>query len=189
MRHLRFSMAAALAALALAVGFGVACGGGGTQADPQHGLVLEGLVEAPLNLTLDDLRAMDKTTEYVELYCVDYPTVPVEKGEWAGVRLRLLLEQAGVSPQAVKVALYDDYGYSTDLTLRTAIGEDIILAYERDGVPLDETLRLVVPGRWGYKWISGVTHIELVDYGFMGVWETRGYSDEADITAEPSSPE
>jgi DMSO/TMAO reductase YedYZ molybdopterin-dependent catalytic subunit len=191
----------ALAALVLIVGLGVACGGGEEEAaptdtsaesatpEPQRSLALDGLVESPLNLTLGDLRAMEKTTEYVELYCVDYPTVPVEKGEWTGVRLGLLLENAGVSPQAVKAAFYDDYGYSTDLTIAAAMREDVILAYERDGVPLDENLRLVLPGRWGYKWISGLTHIELVDYDFTGVWESRGYSDEADITAEPSSPE
>ena len=197
---MRFRIAMALAALALAVGLGAACGGGEEEAAPtdtpaesatgaRWNLVLDGLVESPLDLTLEDLRAMDKTTEYVELYCVDYPTVPVEKGEWTGVRLGLLLKQAGVSPQAVKVAFSDDYGYSTDLTVSTAMREDVILAYERDGVPLDEKLRLVVPGKWGYKWISGVTHIEVVDYDFTGVWENRGYSDEADITAEPSSPE
>jgi len=99
------------------------------------------------------------------------------------VRLGFLLEQAGVSPSAVKVAFYDDYGYSTDLTIATATREDVIVAYERDGVPLDEKLRLVLPGKWGYKWISGVTHIELVDYDFTGVWESRGYSDDADIPA------
>ena len=198
---MRFRMAIALAALSLVVGLGVACGGAEREADPTDtsaaaatpdllsGLLLDGLVETPLNLTLEELSAMPKTTEYVELYCVDYPTVPVEKGEWTGVRLGLLLEQAGVSPQAVKVAFYDDYGYSTDLTVATAMREDVILAYERDGVSLDETLRLVLPGKWGYKWISGVTHIELVDYDFSGVWESRGYSDEADITAEPTSPE
>jgi DMSO/TMAO reductase YedYZ molybdopterin-dependent catalytic subunit len=181
-------MAAALATLALvAVGLGFGCGGG--EGKPQLSLVLDGLVESPLNLTLDDLSAMPMTTEYVELYCVDYPTVPVEKGDWAGVRLGLLLEQAGVSPEAVKVAFYDDLGYSTDLTIATAIREDIVLAYERDGMPLSEGLRLVVPGKWGYKWISGVTHIELVDYDFTGVWESRGYSDEADIPGDTSGSE
>jgi DMSO/TMAO reductase YedYZ molybdopterin-dependent catalytic subunit len=199
-RRLYFRMAMALAALALAMGLGVACGGDEEPAltdtppesattDHESSLLLDGLVESPLNLTLEDLSAMPKTTEYVELYCVDYPTVPVEKGDWTGVRLALLLEQAGVSPDVVKVAFYDDYGYSTDLTVATAIREDVILAYERDGVPLDENLRLVVPGKWGYKWISGLTHIELVDYDFTGVWESRGYSDEADITAESSSRE
>jgi DMSO/TMAO reductase YedYZ molybdopterin-dependent catalytic subunit len=62
--------------------------------------------------------------------------------------------------------------------------EDVIVAYERDGVPLDEKLRLVLPGKWGYKWISRLTHIELVDYDFTGLWEGRGYSDEADIPAD-----
>ena len=144
-------------------------------------MVLDGLVESPLDLTLDDLRAMEKTTEYVELYCVDYPTVPVEKGEWTGVRLGLLLEEAGVSPDAIKIAFYADDDYSTDLPVETAMREDVIVAYERDGVPLDEKLRLVLPGKWGYKWISHLTHIELVDYDFTGIWEGRGYSDEADI--------
>jgi DMSO/TMAO reductase YedYZ molybdopterin-dependent catalytic subunit len=195
-RRLRFQMAAALAALALVtVGLGAGCGGGedavdsssppteSATAEPQRSLVLDGLVESPLNLTFDDLSGMPKTTEYVELYCVDYPTVPVEKGDWTGVRLGLLLEQAGVSPEAVKLAFYADDGYSTDLTIATAMREDIVLAYERDGMPLSEGLRLVVPGKWGYKWISGLTHIELVDYDFTGVWESRGYSDEADIPA------
>jgi DMSO/TMAO reductase YedYZ molybdopterin-dependent catalytic subunit len=189
-------MAAALAALALVTaGLGAGCGGGEEQPSTEPTtesaaqesdwtLVLDGLVESPLDLTIDDLRAMETTTEYVELYCVDYPTVAVEKGNWTGVRLRLLLEQAGVSPDAVKIAFYAADDYSTDLTIATAMREDVLVAYERDGVPLDEELRLVLPGKWGYKWISHLTHIELVDYDFTGIWEGRGYSDEADIPAD-----
>jgi DMSO/TMAO reductase YedYZ molybdopterin-dependent catalytic subunit len=195
-------MATALAVLALVmVGLAAGCGDGEEEVDStnpptesataasQQSLIIDGLVDSPLNLTLDDLSAMPKTTEYVELYCVDYPTVPVEKGDWTGVRLGLLLEQAGASSEAVKIAFYADDGYSTDLTIPMAMREDIILAYERDGMPLSEGLRLVVPGKWGYKWISGLTHIELVDYDFTGVWETRGYSDEADISADSPGAE
>jgi DMSO/TMAO reductase YedYZ molybdopterin-dependent catalytic subunit len=180
---------------------GVACGGGEGEALPAEtptgtpaadldwALTLDGLVESPLTLTLDDLRSMERTSEYVELYCVDYPTIAVEKGDWTGVRLGLLLEQAGVSPQAIKIAFYADDDYSTDLTIDTAKREDVIVAYERDGVPLDEKLRLVLPGKWGYKWISRLTHIELVDYDFTGLWESRGYSDEAEITDGPGGPQ
>jgi DMSO/TMAO reductase YedYZ molybdopterin-dependent catalytic subunit len=195
-------MMTALAALALAAaGLGAGCGGGEGEVDPtsspaesatadlEWSLALDGLVQTPLNLTLDDLSAMPRTTEYVELYCVDYPTVPVEKGDWTGVRLGLLLEQAGVSPEAVKIAFYADDDYSTDLTLATARREDVIVAYERDGMPLDEKLRLVLPGKWGYKWISRLTHIELVDYDFTGLWEGRGYSDEADIPSDSPGSE
>ena len=51
-------------------------------------------------------------------------------------------------------------------------------------MPLDEMLRLVVPDKWGYKWISYVTVIELVDYDFLGVWESQGYPDAAVVGEE-----
>jgi DMSO/TMAO reductase YedYZ molybdopterin-dependent catalytic subunit len=152
-----------------------------TPGDSQWRLILDGLVQSPLSLTFDDLRAVPTSTVYAKLYCVDWPSTPIAEGNWTGVRLGLILEEAGVSLEAVKVALYADDGYTTDLALTTAMRDDIILAYERDGEPLAENLRLVVPGKWGYKWIRGLTHIELVNYDFKGFYESMGYSDEADI--------
>ena len=151
-------------------------------------LLVTGLVEHELNLSLTELAAMPKTTVYAAIICVDLPDMIVEEGNWAGVRLSLLLDSAEVSPEAVKVAFYASDGYSTDLTVETAMREDVILAYEKDGVLLDEHLRLVVPGKWGYKWISQVAAIEIVDYDFLGYWEGYGYSDSADID-ESSVPE
>jgi len=144
-------------------------------------LTVDGAVQHPLNLTLDEVLDMPKSTVEATLFCVDSPNYPVAQGNWTGVRLSLLLNRAGVSSGAVKVAFYAQDGFSTDLTVTAAMGENIILAYERDGTILQEGLRLVVPGRWGYKWISGVTRIELVDYDFKGYYESRGYSDEAEI--------
>jgi DMSO/TMAO reductase YedYZ molybdopterin-dependent catalytic subunit len=157
----------------------------GTSTESEWRLVVDGLVESPLNLTFDDLLAMPKSTVNAELYCVGGPTTVLAKGDWTGVRLGRLLENAEVSPEAVKVAFYADDGFTTDLTVATAMRDDIILAYERDGEPLTEKLRLVVPGKWGYKWIRDVTHIELVDYDFKGFYESSGYSDEADISSSP----
>ena len=102
------------------------------------------------------------------------------EGNWTGIKLRLLLEEAEISAAAIKVGFYAADGYSTDLTIETAMRDDIILAYEINGTPLND-LRLVVPGKWGYKWISRVTVIELVDYNFLGRWESQGYPDEANI--------
>jgi len=151
-------------------------------------LSVTGLVEHPLNLSLTELVAMPRTTVNAALICVDFPGNAVAEGDWVGVSLAFLLETAGVSPDAVKVAFYASDGYATDLPVGTARREDVILAYEKDGVPLSETLRLVVPNKWGYKWISQVTVIELVDYDFLGFWESRGYSDTADITEWSPSP-
>ena len=147
-------------------------------------LTVTGLVEHPLNLSLAELMAMPQTTVNAELICVGSPSGVVAEGNWVGVRLWSLLEAAGASPEAVKVAFHATDGYSTDLGLEAAQREDIIVAYAKDGVSLSETLRLVVPGKWGYKWISDLSNIELVDYDFLGYWEAFGYPDDADIDGD-----
>ncbi len=148
-------------------------------------LLVNGLVQNPLNLTFNELATMPTTTVNAVLYCVDSPNNPLAQGNWTGVRLSLLLEKARISQDAVKVAFTADDGYITDLTLTTAMRNDVILAYERNSELLPEKLRLVVPGKWGYKWISGINHIEIVNFDFKGFWESRGYSDDADIPSTP----
>jgi DMSO/TMAO reductase YedYZ molybdopterin-dependent catalytic subunit len=144
-------------------------------------ITVTGLVEHPLNLSLTAITTLPQTPVNAALICVGSSGSVSEEGNWVGVNLWFLLETAGVSPGAVKVAFYASDGYSTDLPLETAKREDVILAYEKDGAPLNEKVRLVVPGKWGYKWISKVTRIELVDYDFKGTWESGGYPDAADI--------
>ena len=43
-------------------------------------------------------------------------------------------------------------------------------------------VRLVVPGKYGYKWVKWINHIEVIDYDHKGFWESRGWDDDADIT-------
>ena len=147
-------------------------------------LLVDGFVQRPLNLTLNELVAMPRSTVNAELYClpaVGSSGVLVDYGNWTGVRLELVLEKAGVSPQAVKIAFYAEDGFTTDLAVTTAMREDMILAYEKDGKPLPEKLRLAVPGMWGYKWIKWLIHIEVVDYDFKGRYESIGFPDNAEI--------
>jgi hypothetical protein len=148
-------------------------------------LNVSGLVNQSFSFTLTDLEAMPQTTVATALICVDFPNTVVAQGNWTGVRLWTLLNEVGVSPEAIKVAFYANDGYSTDLAVAVAKSDNIILATVKDGVPLNEVLRLVVPGHWGYKWIAQVVKIELVNYDFQGKWETLGYSDDGIIT--PSS--
>ncbi|UCH69726.1 MAG: molybdopterin-dependent oxidoreductase [Candidatus Bathyarchaeota archaeon] len=145
-------------------------------------LLVDGFVHYSLNLTFEELVAMPRSTVDAELICVDAPAHVLAKRNWTGVRLGAILERAEVSSEAVKIAFYAADGFSTDLTVTTAMREDVVLAYETDGEPLPEKLRLVVPGKWGYKWISQLVHIELVNYDFKGSWESRGYSDSAEIS-------
>jgi len=152
---------------------------------PEGLLIVDGLVQHSLNLTLEDLIAMPRTTVNAALYCVDSSNFPLVEGNWTGVRLGSILEEAKVTPNATKVAFYAEDGFSTDLTVEAANHKDIIIAYERNGQKLPEKLRLVVPGEWGYKWIRNLNHIELVEYDFKGFWEGRGYPDKAEIPTKP----
>jgi DMSO/TMAO reductase YedYZ molybdopterin-dependent catalytic subunit len=156
-----------------------------TEANPavtEWPLNVTGLVENPLKLSWTEIFAMPKTTVDAAIICVDFPDTVVTQGNWTGVKLRTLLEEAKPSPDAIKVAFYANDGYSTDLPIATTMQDNIIVAYEKDGAPLND-LRLVVPNKWGYKWIRQLTRIELVNYNFLGYWEGAGYSDEANVAA------
>ncbi len=153
-------------------------------------LNVNGLVDQPLHLTLTDLEALPQTTVPAVIYCVDFPTTVVTQGNWQGVKLWTLLSRAGVLPGALKVVFSASDGYQSDLTIDQAKNDNIIVAYAKDGAPLSEVLRIVVPGHWGYKWVSQVVGIEIVNYDFKGKWESQGYSDDGSIaqTNFPPNP-
>lgn len=127
---------------------------------------------------------MESTSLYSPLYCVS--GFKVTSGNWTGVKLKNVLEKAGVKEEATKVAFRAEDGFTTDLKAETALkDENILIGYKKDNNPLPQDIRLIVPGRWGYKWIKYLEHIELVDYDFKGTYESKGYSDNAIIEETP----
>ena len=163
------------------------CTGPAEATESNWTLVVDGLVERPLNLTFNEIAAMPSASVVAKLQCVDdRPGLRAVTANWTGVPLKILLDKAGISPKAIKVAFCASDGFSTDITVETAMRQDMILAYQKDGEFLPgwggaPALRLVVPGKWGYKWITWVVRIKVVDFDYRGTWESRGYSDEADI--------
>lgn len=113
-----------------------------------------------LSLSLGDLSAMPKTIVNAELFC--YGQL-VESGEWGGVKLGLLLEKAGFDEQATGVQFFAADGYTITLSISSALADNVIIAYEKDGMPLPETLRLVVPGTSGDLWISMITLMSITN--------------------------
>ena len=151
-------------------------------------LSITGLVENPMNLTLNDIKAMPHATENAVLVCVGAPSTPLVQGNWTGVELSYLLQQAKVSPSAIKVAFFALDGFTTDLTVPRATQDNsILVAYQLNSTPLGG-LRLVVPFSWGYKWINDLTEIKLVNYNFLGTEESLGYSDDATVTGGSTAP-
>lgn len=165
-------------------------------------LEIKGLVEHPLTLDLDQLRARPVVTLPVTLECagngrtmlhprpVSQPWIneAVGTAEWTGTPLAGLLEEAGVRDDAVELVFSGaDAGveagrpqqYERSLTVEQAMSEDVLVVYAVNGEPLPPQhgfpVRLVVPGWYGMasvKWLVGIT---AVDEPFEGYQQTRAY--------------
>jgi DMSO/TMAO reductase YedYZ molybdopterin-dependent catalytic subunit len=156
-------------------------------------LVVDGLVEHPLQLTLADLRALPARTQITRHDCVEGWSCI---GQWTGTHLWEVLEKASLKPNARYVVFHcfdtmDDgelsgptqfYG---SIDLQAARHVQTILAYEMNGRPLPiaygAPLRLRVERQLGYKMSKYIERIELVEdfanigKGKGGYWEDNGY--------------
>jgi len=144
-------------------------------------LEISGLVTNDLRLTYENFTSLPARTITAKLKCVEGPS---GTAVWRGIPLKTLLDQAQIEPGAAEVIFYAADGYSSSLTLKE-IDDDVLLAFEMNGetLPADHgfPVRLVVPGKAGYKWVKWITRIEVVDYDYKGYWESRGWSDSADM--------
>ncbi|MGC8606094.1 MAG: molybdopterin-dependent oxidoreductase [Vulcanisaeta sp.] len=146
-------------------------------------LVVDGLVNNPLNLTYSELTSMPTTTIIDTLQCVSDPYFLKAMVKWIGVPLKYVLNAAGVQSGATKVILYGADGYTSDLPLWKAMENDTLIAFMADGQPLLAThgypVRLVVPRWWGYKYVKWLVKITVTNENYLGYWESRGYPDVA----------
>lgn len=145
-------------------------------------LTIDGRVDNETVLTYQDLTAMPSTEVTATLKCVEGPS---GTAVWKGVPLRDLLDLAGVKDGVEDVVFHASDGYDSSLSLEYALEPDVLLCYEMNGEALPEDqgfpLKVVAPGKAGYKWVKWVHRIEVVDYDHQGYWESRGWDDEADL--------
>ncbi|GLQ55697.1 molybdopterin-binding protein [Devosia nitrariae] len=155
-------------------------------------LELNGLVERPASLSLEELRNMPQRTQITRHDCVEGWSCIAK---WTGVPLGYLLDQVGVKPQARYVVFrcFDnierspagDVLYYESCDLIDARHTQTILAHAVNDAPLPVAngapLRVRIERQLGYKMAKYVSSIELVDSfagiagGKGGYWEDRGY--------------
>lgn len=161
-------------------------------ADPQvnaqtWSLRIDGLVEKPITLTLDQIKAMPAVAREHTLTCISNEVGGdlISNADWRGVRVSDLLKQVGVKPGVVKLALSAADGYTDSITLDKAMDPGTMLVYEMNGATLPSghgyPLRMLVPNIYGMKNCKWITRIELVNNDFKGYWEQQGWSDPAPI--------
>ena len=151
-------------------------------------LRVDGLVDAPREFSLEELKALPSRTQITRHDCVEGWSAI---GKWKGVRLSALLAAVRPRSDARYVVLHcadimDDGGaYYESIDLDDALHEQTILAYELNDVPLPvengAPLRLRVERQLGYKHAKYVMRLQVVDSfariagGKGGYWEDRGY--------------
>jgi sulfane dehydrogenase subunit SoxC len=169
--------------------------------DPQqHRLLIHGLVDHSLILSVDDLKRLPSVSRihFLECNANSAPSGPAAEirnrktataqethgytscSEWTGVPLSLLLNHVGVQKGAAWiVAEGSEAGKHTkSIPLEKAM-DDVLVAYGQNGEALRPQqgypLRLLVPGWEGINNVKWLRRIKVVDEPYMGMWESTKY--------------
>ena len=127
-------------------------------------LSVEGNVKNPRTFSVDDLKALPSRTQITRHACEEGWSAI---GEWTGVPLRLVLEEAGLQPSArfVVYTSYDDWIDSIDLL--DALHPQTLLAYGMNGrdlpVPHGAPVRLRLETQLGAKSLKFLNRLVVVD--------------------------
>lgn len=143
----------------------------------QWDLTITGLVDRPFTIGFEELTAMPSVSLTFDIHCVTkwskFDTT------WTGVRVRDLLEQAGVQSGGTHVVEHAEFGYTTNLPLADITTDEAIVAYAFEGEPIEDIhggpVRIVVPHLYFWKSAKWVRALEVVDGDRPGFWERNGY--------------
>ena len=157
-----------------------------------------GLVDKPLTLSHDQLRALPSVSQYVTMECVSNNVGGdlMSTGSFTGVPLRELIAMSKPRTQATWVAFSAVDGYTESVPMSLVQGApEILVAYELDGAPLPTghgfPARMLIPGHYGLKGPKWLQTINLADRESGGYWEQQGWDHNAVIktTARIDSPQ
>lgn len=166
--------------------------------DPsRHRLLIHGMVERPLSLSMADIRRLPSVSRIFVLECggnsgsewaaKTAPDVQRSHGlascsEWNGVPLSLVLTEARIRSGAAWVIAEgaDACRMERSIPLPKAM-DDILLAYGQNGEALRPAqgypLRLIIPGWEGNANVKWLHSLKLADQPYMARDETAKYTD------------
>ena len=148
-------------------------------------LLISGLVQSPMVVGLDQVRAMPTHNEWATLECISNSVGGdlISTTLFTGARLADLLGHAGVKPEAVDIRFTCADGYTESLPLDSALDERTLVCYAMGGELLQPQhgfpFRLYTPDRFGMKNPKWLVLIEAINHNYGGYWEDRGWNEQA----------
>ena len=139
-------------------------------------LKVYGLVENPVDLSLDELRALGKKEQITLHHCIQgWSGIAA----WGGLPLAELIRLVRPRPNAKAVVFYSfgegvalqkasrAFNITTTLSIENALNPQTLLAYEMNYQPLNHLhgapLRLRVENQLGFKMVKWIQAIEFVE--------------------------
>jgi DMSO/TMAO reductase YedYZ molybdopterin-dependent catalytic subunit len=155
----------------------------------QWTLNVTGRVLKELTITKNDLLAMASTNEYATLECVSNTINPpgalISNGKWTGVPLATILNQAGLTTDAIYIIFHCAEGYTVGVPVQRALESGALLAYMLNDEQLPPEhgfpLRAIIPGLYGMMNAKWITEIEASNSVYLGYWQERGWTNDARI--------
>ncbi len=180
-----------------------------------HRIAVTGDVARPLSLSLDDLGRLPAVDVIAVNQCsgnsraLFAPRVAggqwgngaMGNARWTGVRLRDILDRAGIRASAKQVqfdgldgpVLPTTPDFKKALDVDVARGDDIIVAYAMNGAPLPVLngypVRLIVPGWFATYWVKMLSAITVLDHADDNFWMKTAYRipDTSDAGVAPGA--
>ncbi len=148
-------------------------------------LDIKGLVDRPVQLSLEDLRSKPSISQAVTLECISNEVGGDLTGTslWTGVRLKDILAEVGLQAGAQEVYMLAADGFYESVPISEAMDERTLLVYQMNGQPLPVPhgfpLRIYIPNHFGMKQPKWLTSLEVIDHQATGYWVDRGWDNKA----------
>jgi DMSO/TMAO reductase YedYZ molybdopterin-dependent catalytic subunit len=141
-----------------------------------------GEVENPFTFTWDEFKQMPRKSVHCDVHCVTrWSRLDMD---FSGVPIQHILERAQLKSGASFVLSHCEQGYTANLPLSVLDDDDVLLADEANGAPLEPEhgypLRLVVPKRYFWKSAKWIRGSQFLSQDMLGFWERYGYNNNAD---------
>jgi DMSO/TMAO reductase YedYZ molybdopterin-dependent catalytic subunit len=162
-------------------------------------LKISGLVDKPLQLTLDDLKKFGSTDLVFGFECSGNRG-PIQglcgNGKWTGIPLKKVLDAAGVKASAREFVFFGadkgeeevewrtqkykiDVPFGRSLNREKAMSDWPFLAWALNGEPLSKhqgkPLRLLTPGWYGVANVKWLSQIHIQEDAYLGKYQARWY--------------
>ncbi len=136
-----------------------------------------GLVEEERGWTWEEFLALPRVETVSDAHCVTrWSRLDIR---WEGVRVRDLLGQVRIKPEATAVMVHAYPDYTTNVRLEDLRVDAALLAIKADGRELEPDhggpIRLVIPHLYFWKSAKWVRGFEFIDVDAPGFWEVNGY--------------